>query len=171
MKGNKIKYAKKRVAVSTIVHSDEYMEVIIENFEYPLTGVKRYHHSLFPLVELTACERIFLDWLTEVMGSDNSVYINEDEIRRFIATIAHTGVVYKVSTVRQAVKGLRATGMLLKIKKASGLFNVNPYFYYKGSEKDRWEAIRMIMEFDPNSDEKTNIMRLKIFKDLKKLKG
>jgi len=170
MRGNKIKYAKKRMTVNAIVHSDDYKEGVFETFEYAMTGVKRYHHSLFRLIDLTGCDRIFLDWLTEVMGSDNSVYINEDEIKRFIATVANTGVVYKVSSVQQSFKRLRARNLLLKTKKASGLFHVNPIFFSKSSEKEREHTIRMVMEFDTKEDSESNKIKIEIYKDMKKLK-
>lgn len=166
---NKLKYANKRVAVGSVVHKDGYIEVTFDNLKYSMTSVKRYFHTIFTLTELTACERVFLDWLTEVMGADNSVYINDYEIQRFISTMARTGVIYKSSTIRQAVKGLRATGLLFKTTKSSGLFHVNPIFFAKGDEKTREKNIRAIMEFDVHSDEETNKMKLKIFKDMQKL--
>ena len=69
----KIKYAKKRFCVNVIKHGEDYTEGVMTDFEYPLTGVKRYYHTLFRLFDLRGCDRAFLDWLTEVMGSDTDL--------------------------------------------------------------------------------------------------
>ena len=154
--------------MDVIVHSDGYKEGVMRDFEYPMTAVKRYHHSIFKLINLTGCDRVFLDWLTEVMGADNSVYINDDEINRFIATLATSGTVYKLSSIKQTVKRLRSLGLLLKTKKASGLFHVCPLFYSKSSESKRWETIKMLLEFDVDSDKETNEWRIKIYEEMKR---
>lgn len=166
----KIKYAKKRFCVNVIKHGEDYTEGVMADFEYPLTGVKRYYHTLFRLFDLRGCDRAFLDWLTEVMGSDNSVYVNDDEIHRFIVLIAKSGIVYKSSTVRQAFKRLRSKNLILKTKKASGLFHVNPVFFSKCTEKERLKNIRMLMEFSHSDTSDCNEVKIKIFRDMQTIK-
>jgi hypothetical protein len=166
-----VRYAKQRLCVkANVVDNGEYIEVTMADLEYPMTGVKRYYHTLFRLLQLTGCDRIYLDWLTEVMGTDNSVYINDDEMLRFITSVSEMGVEYKVSTVKQAFKRLRARNLLLKTKKASGLFHVNPIFFSKGTERERLQNIRMLMEFDINDTTGYNDIKIKIFHDMQTIK-
>ena len=135
----------------------------------PLTGVKRYYHTLFLLFNLSGVDRVFLDWLTEVMGIDNRVYINDDEIERFLSVARSMGYSYKASTVKQSFKRLRARNLILKTKKASGLFHVNPIFYAKGTEKQRIDNICMLFNFEAGDSFETNMVKVDIFNSVREL--
>ena len=166
----KTRYKKTRIGIDAKYNEKEdYYELVIKDFEYPVTGVKRYYHSIFKFIELTGCDRIYLDWLTEVMGNDNSVYINEDEIARFISVMEKLGQSYKASTIKQSIKRLRASDLLLKTKKASGLFHVNPIFFGKCTEKERLENIKMTIEFKVGDSKESNVTRIRIIKEMQKM--
>jgi len=168
-KKNSKDYKVERMSISA-EDKDGVLMPQIENFLYPVKGVKRYYHTLFRLLNLNGCERALLDWLTEVMRDDNnSIYMNNDEVDRFIETVRGS-VKYKPSTVWQAFKKLRARNLVLKTKKARGLFHVNPVFFSKGSEKDRVKTIKMLLEFNVSDSDETNSFRLSVFKDINLMK-
>ncbi len=156
--------------IERIIVSGEYSDGVIipqiENFLYPVKGVKRYYHTLFRLLDLGGCERALLDWLTEVMREDNnSIYMNNDEVERFIETVKPK-VSYKPSTVWQAFKKLRSKNLVLKTKKARGLFHINPVFFSKGSEKERVKTIKMLLEFNTSDSDETSSFKISVFKDI-----
>lgn len=162
----KEKTKKVRVAVDAKWVGDSY-EVEFNDLQIPLDGVKRYHHTLFKLFGLTTCERIFLDYLTEIMRIDNSVYINEDEVLRFINVIGKgTGMTYQRGTVWNAFKSLRANNFLLKTKKSSGLYHINPIFFSKSGEKVRTNSIKVVFDFNGKDSKQVKESKIRIYKDM-----
>ena len=109
---------------------------------------KRYHNCLYLLAGLNSSTRDLMDYLCEKMDQNNNVHSNEtvrEDFIQFISRITGQKVEYSHATVKKAFKILSDKGLL--IPKGRGSYVVNPEFFYRKDEKERLEAVRLILEF------------------------
>lgn len=116
--------------------------------------VKRYHTVFAILAGLSPCARDFMEYLVNIMNEDNIVTTNEYTRGHFLstlknATLTESGdyVAYSDSNVKKAIQTLVDRNCL--IKKGRGIYIVNPEIYFnpKGTQRDRMDSIKMILEF------------------------
>jgi hypothetical protein len=108
--------------------------------------VKRYFSSILLLMKLSKAERVFLDFLTEEMDDKNHVS-NSYQLRiKFNLLLKKIGQpTYSDSTLHKCFGSLSENHLLYKLK-GRGYYQVNPIFFYKGSEEDRAKLIRRQLE-------------------------
>lgn len=109
---------------------------------------KRYHNCLYLLAGLKSSSRDLMDYLCERMDGNNNVYSNEavrEDFIQFVRKITGGEVEYSHVTVKKAFKILTEKGLL--IPRGRGSFIVNPEFFFRKEEKDRLDAIRLVLEF------------------------
>lgn len=120
--------------------------------EIKMPATKRFHNCLHILLGLSKCQRLLMDWLAEEMDDDNMI-VHDEHMRRkfinFIASIQVEGKVlkYEDQTVANAFNDIVKRQDLLK-KLAKSRYRLNPEYYWRGSDKDRIDAIMMMIEFN-----------------------
>jgi len=116
--------------------------------------VKRYHTVFAILAGLSPCARDLMEYLVNTMNEDNIVTTNEYTRGNFLsvlksATLTSSGdfVTYSDSNVKKAIQTLVDRNCL--IKKGRGIYIVNPEIYFnpRGTQRDRMDSIKMILEF------------------------
>lgn len=109
--------------------------------------VKRYNNSILLLMGLSRAERILLDYITEEMDDDNFI-INSIHFRnKFNYLLKKIGQpVYATNTIQKCFTSLTYNHLLLPIKGGKGCYQVNPLFFFKGSEEDRQKLVRKNLE-------------------------
>lgn len=108
---------------------------------------KRYHNCLYLLAGLNSSSRDLMDYLCEKMDQNNFVHSNEtvrEDFIQFIKRITGDKVEYSHPTVKKSFKILSDKGLL--IPRGRGSYIVNPEFFFRKDEKDRLDAIRLILE-------------------------
>lgn len=113
---------------------------------------KRYHNCLYLLAGLNSSCRDLMDYLCERMDNNNHVHSNEtvrEDFIDFIRRITGDNVEYSHATVKKAFKILTDKGLLISLGRGS--YMVNPEFFFRREEKDRLEAIRLVLEFKSDS--------------------
>lgn len=109
---------------------------------------KRYHNCLYLLAGLNSSCRDLMDYLCERMDKNNLVHSNEavrENFIEFISKITNGEVAYSHPTVKKAFNTLAQKGLLLS--RTRGTYLVNPEYFFRLGEKQRIEAIRMVLEF------------------------
>jgi hypothetical protein len=121
---------------------------------------KRYHNCLFLLIDLNPCARNLIDYLTEVMDSENDVRSDLKTRKSFSAYVTkqtNGETSYRDDGIKKAFARLREKGLLIQVKR--GILKVNPEFFIKNNDKERAGMIKMIIEFDPDTDTRVKIIR------------
>lgn len=125
----------------------QFMENIMtrDGINYPVYGqttismncVRRFGGSLLPLSKLNGTERVYLDYLTEVMDFENKVFHNEKLRTDFIKYMgSDSETSFKDQTLRKFFKNLTETPFLISSGKR-GTYFVNPvYFCKSGTNRD-----------------------------------
>lgn len=115
--------------------------------------VKKYYGVFSTLIGLNPCARDLIEYLTEIMNSDNIVRSDDYTRKEFIKQIEEisfktTGekVTYSDSNIKKAFSILNERRCLIKLTK--GLYKVNPEYYFKKDEKKRLYAIKVVLEFE-----------------------
>ena len=122
-----------------------------------MNHTKRYHNCLFLLAKLPPCARDLADWLTEQMDEDNTVYNNitsRKKFQDFISKSRYVKETYKDITIKVAFKTLVKRSILLS--KNRGVYQMNPLYFFKGTDNKRIESITLNLEF--NNHENTRLM-------------
>jgi hypothetical protein len=120
--------------------------------------VKRYCNSMLLIMKLTRGERILLDFISEQMDSKNFVCNTESlRVRLNKMLVAASQDTYADSTINHSFSKLVSRELLYKVK-GKGLYQVNPLFYFKGSEDDRQKVIRRRLE-TPNLQKINKVRR------------
>lgn len=109
--------------------------------------VKRYNNSILLLMRLGRAERILLDYITEEMDDENFI-INSIYFRNnFNSLLKKIGQPqYAKNTIQKCFTSLVYNDLLLPVKGGKGCYQVNPLFFYKGSEEDRQKLVRKNLE-------------------------
>ena len=115
-------------------------------------------------MQLSKSERILLDFLVEEMDDHNHVS-NTYQIRNKInGMLKKMGCEqYADNTFQKGFKKLTETTLLIK-KKGRGLYQVNPLYFFIGSEEQRQKEIRKNLEEinkDPINKERRRILSKK----------
>ena len=110
------------------------------------TFFKRYYNSSSILVQLGKADRILLDFIVEEMDDYNFVS-NTFQLRNKINYIlSKMGMEpYADNTFQKCFKVLTTKELVIK-KKGRGYYQVNPLFFFKGTEEERQQAIRKNLE-------------------------
>jgi hypothetical protein len=147
---------RKKVKIKYVAGWLEESGYKIPKFGYKeISGVhtKRYHNCLYLLAGLNASCRDLMDFLCEVMDKDNKIYSNE-KVRQdfigFISGLTRQEVVYTHNTVKKAYRILSEKSLLIPLTR--GVFMVNPEFFFKKGDKERIEAIELILNFEKSSE-------------------
>lgn len=128
---------------------------VVKKKEIKMSNTKRFHNCLHILLGLNKCQRLLMDWLAEEMDDDNMI-ISDEHMRskfiKFIESIQVEGEIlsYKDQTVANAFHDLVSRNDVL-IKFSKGRYRLNPEFYWRGSDKERIEAIMMNLQFNSAS--------------------
>ena len=149
MRTERVKYVGKIDMLKDEIKKPRFQYQSIEQ-EY----VKRYHTVFAILAGLSPCARDFMEYLVNNMNDDNIVTTNEYTRSNFLsvlksATMTSLGeyVTYSDSNVKKAIQTLVDRNCL--IKKGRGIYIVNPEIYFnpRGTQRDRMDNIKMILEF------------------------
>jgi len=116
------------------------------SIKIPTDHTKRYYGSLVLLMRLSRSERIFLDFITEEMDEKNYI-TNSIQIRtKFNAIFIRAGQkAFSDKTIHRCFAGLLTAELVLK-SKGRGLYQVNPLFYFRGTEIERKKVMRERLE-------------------------
>ena len=134
--------------------SDGYRTPRWSYYDAEMEYVKRYHTVFAILAGLSPCARDFMEYLVNNMNDENIVTTNEYTRTDFLdalkkATITQSGefISYSDSNIKKAVQTLVNRSCL--IKKGRGIYMVNPEIYFnpKGSQRERLDTIKMVLEF------------------------
>jgi hypothetical protein len=107
---------------------------------------KRYYRSINLLMQLTRTERILLDFITEEMNEENYVTNSISVRKKLNYLLKNAGQEpFTDNTVSRCFSGLCKINLIVKVK-GRGLYQVNPLFYFKGSEEERQRVIRKKLE-------------------------
>lgn len=125
--------------------------------------VKRYRDALFKIIKLQGCPRNLVDWLVDQMDEKtnhiyNTQYTRSDFLR-YVAKYTKGQVKYSDGTVKNAFVELEKRSLLIKVNK--GVYQVNPEYFFIGSEDERIDAIKLTMEFDKNLPDKITVETIK----------
>ncbi len=152
----RLKYLGKDIEGS---HSGEFFREQWLTVDVEGKSTKRYHNTIGILVQLSKCARILLDFLVEEMDDKNLVSNNNLFKKEFNQIIKVTGQKpYTSVTINKAFSELTDKNILNPIYKKKGTYQVDPVFYFKGTEKNREKLIRKNLE-RPNIKEINKIRR------------
>lgn len=140
--------AKRRKTIQILegIKKDEGIRIpYYSYYDISLNHVRRYGGSLKALIELSGGERVFLDYLTEVMDSGNIVVHNEKLRNDFLFYMDKIGVDrYSHSHLRNIFMKLVKLNLLIGSGKRGGYY-VNPLYFSK-SDSSRELLIKRLME-------------------------
>ena len=123
----------------------EHSRMIAQSVEGKST--KRYHNSIFLLVQLSRCARLLIDYLTEEMDDQNIITNNHALKRGFNRLMVRTGQKgYGPVTVNKAFAELTKLSLLRNVPRRKGMYQVAPDYFCNGSEKAREHLIREYLE-------------------------
>jgi hypothetical protein len=110
------------------------------------TFFKRYYNSIFLLMQLGKCERVLMDFIVEEMDDKNYV-TNSIQLRgKLNYMLQKMGQeAYADGTFQKSFKNLCEISLVIK-SKGRGLYQINPLYFFKGTEEDRQKAIRFNLE-------------------------
>jgi len=128
----------------------DVLRPVIKSVEVSMTGVKRFHNSLYLLLGLSKLQRVLMDWISEEMDDRNMIRNEAFTRNTFIEFVGNLLIdgenrIYKDSSVNTAFHDLKVIGLLLPVSKS--LYQVNPQYYWGGSDKDRVDEIMMNIRF------------------------
>jgi hypothetical protein len=116
------------------------------SIKIPTDHTKRYYGSLVLLMRLSRSARIFLDFITEEMDEKNYITNSIQTRTKFNAIFTRAGQkAFSDKTIHRCFASLLAVELVRK-SKGRGLYQVNPSYYFKGTEIDRKKAIREQLE-------------------------
>lgn len=120
-----------------------------------LTNTKRFHNCIYLILGVGRLERVLMDWISEEMDTNN--YIRNDVYTRsnfieFIRDVKMEGkkTEYEDTSVNSAFHNLKSVGLLIPVRK--GLYQVNPEYYWRGTDKDREEQIMLNIKFNSKNN-------------------
>lgn len=145
----KINYLGKDIEKS---HNSEFEHGGWRTIEVEGVSTKRYHNSIALLVQLSKCARILLDFLVEQMDKNNLVNNNNLLKKEFNKLLKKTGQEpYGNVTINKAFAELSDKEILKGEYYKRGTYQVNPVFFFNGSDAARIKAVRDLQEL-PNAD-------------------
>ena len=113
------------------------------------TACALYHNAQHLLIQLTAVERGYLDYLCEHMDDKNRIIVDRDQkeaYSSFMLAVTKGGVKVGIRTIDTAVKKLKELGLLFEVGTSRGYFYVNPKHFWAGPEKARVVLIKQLIE-------------------------
>lgn len=111
------------------------------------TNTKRYHNTIALLGHLGKCARILLDFIVEEMDAENKIHNNHLLKKRFNKIIKTIGLPeYSNVTINKAFSELHKRNIVDTETEKKGTYQVNPAYFFNGSEKAREKLIRDIQE-------------------------
>lgn len=108
-----------------------------------------FHNCQHLLLELSANERCFLDFLAEQMDNRNWLRVDKRLKTDFIQFLEEITSGKKKVSPRSLEIYLRKfvdLGLVLKSDEVAAGYYVNPKYFFKGSQKDRENAIKALFE-------------------------
>lgn len=132
----------------------DMLKPTIKTVDVMMTGTKRFHNCLYLLLGLSKLQRILMDWISEEMDERNMVR-NEAYTRGmfidFVSDLVIDGEkkIYKDQSVNNAFHGLKTAGLLIPVSKS--VYQVNPKYYWSGTDKDRVDQIMVNLQFESES--------------------
>lgn len=126
----------------------------VKSVEVVMTGTKRFHNCLYLILGLSKLQRVLMDWVSEEMD-DRNIIRNDKYVRgvfiKFIEDIVIDGEkkTYKDDSVNNAFHGLKTAGLLIPMTK--GVYQVNPKYYWSGSDVTRLQEIMLNIRFSSTS--------------------
>lgn len=111
------------------------------------TSTKRYHNTIALLGHLGKCARILLDFIVEEMDAENKIHNNPLLKKKFNKIIKAIGLdEYSNVTINKAFSELYKRNIVDTDTGKKGTYQVNPFYFFNGSEKAREKLIRDIQE-------------------------
>ena len=108
--------------------------------------VKKFHNSILLTMRLSRSERVLLDFLTEEMDDANYISNSVHLKKRFNDLLVKIGQKkYTKGTINRCFNALCDYELLIKEEERS-LYQVNPLFFFKGTQEDREKLIRKQLE-------------------------
>lgn len=111
-----------------------------------MEGVKQYYSVTSYLLQLSKCARAILDFTVSRLDEHNRVANDTDfktDFNDFLEGLNLSP--YTSGTINKAFAELAAHG-LVRHEKKRGTYQINPVFYFKGSENKRIKAVRRWLE-------------------------
>jgi hypothetical protein len=154
MRAKTLTYTKDYTTEEGIIIPVEAYSFVVRNH------TKRYHNCLYLLAGLNNCARNLMDFLVEDMDDNNIVYSNahvRDEFISFISEASEGDTNYSESSIKKAFSSLTSKGLLRNISR--GIYKVNPKYFIRNSEEQRFNLIKIELEFESNLDTKLRIVK------------
>lgn len=135
--------------------------------------IKQYKGALYKLHTLSSCARTLMDYLIENSGDSGVInsnkytrdnfnkeyvkiwtqyYIESEGLEKFEAKKLAQEKKFKDNTVAHAFTQLCKRGLLIQIQR--GVYNINPEYFFKKSERERLDEIKLILEFSNKTRQK-----------------
>lgn len=109
---------------------------------------KRYANTISLIVKLSPSSNVLLNFILEEMDERN--YIGNTKVlkERLNKLLQDSGLkTYTSNTINKSFSELHEFKILLRpLKKSRGLYQVNPEYFFNGTEKEREKAIRTYLE-------------------------
>jgi hypothetical protein len=139
--------------ISSWFHQGEIRTPVFQEMMVDTLYVKQYTSAVYALAGLNAASRDLMDYMVMKMDHDNEITSNRklrEDFAAFISKVTGGEVQYKDNTIRTSLGVLKKKGLILT--KYRGVFIVNPKFFFKKSERERIDAIRLVMEFNADKE-------------------
>lgn len=125
--------------------SDEFKVPKWKSQKITSAYIKTYQEALPFLYELSGTERLVLDFALFRMDIDNFT-TNDSSFKKDLNDFQD--VCISSNTINKSFSKLCASGVFLKNDSfGRGLYQVNPLFFFKGTEQSRVKWIRRILEY------------------------
>lgn len=150
----KIEYIKDWVKHDSLVLPEYGKKFVSQSF------VKYYMTSIYALAQLNRCCRFLMDYIAIKMDDENRIatgVLFRQQFLEFIDQVTKGKVTYTEGSIRNALATLRQKKFLLKEQDKGGYFIVNPEFFFRASERERIDAIKITLELE--SDKKATQLR------------
>lgn len=144
----KIRY-KTGVSHKGQIKGEKYVEYKYDFITASLKCTKRYNNALYMLMGINGCPHHLIEWLTDNMTSGG--YVSNNEITRKSFISFHSkykkdgNKEYSEHAVIKAFNRLKEENFLIPISK--GTYQINPLMYFSGTDNERINSIRYMMEF------------------------
>lgn len=144
----KVRY-RKQIMHTGEINGAPYLEYDYDWHEASVSHIKRFHNAIYLLIGVEGCERNLIDWLVDNMTAGN--YVTNSRVTRQAFINFHNQYKgndkkpYAENTVKTAFHRLSESELLIKVTR--GTYLVNPDYFFAGTDEQRFNSIKMVMEF------------------------
>jgi hypothetical protein len=113
-------------------------------------GCRWYFNAQHKLFQLSAKERMYLDYMCEMMNSRNKIELNKEFRNSFIMFCNKILSVSKFTSERSLLlyeQKFRELSLIFNDYKYNGLTYVNPKYFFKGTHRERESLLKEISKY------------------------